>query len=338
MANALTSALTQNCGDYEVIVVDDCSSDGSYELAQKFQREHDKVSIYRNETNLGITGNWNRCIELAKGKYIVILHQDDELREGALKKESDLLNKHLDVGVVFGNTHVIYLPKGRHIIYPGWDTSFTIKGQDFAPYMLNHMNVIYCPTVMIRKSCFEEFGVFDERYKIYEDYEMWLRLALKGVGFAFLESVLAVYNYHETNTSKRVIREGLNIRECRLLLDTHEPEILDIYGDKGKAHSDNFKKTFAYLCLGYALNLLYNGHYDSARNQLNAAQELYPQYKRQPIVRLMRILGSLKIIGRIGIIGVEEFSRRTRIRRLLEKRVYKTATELPSPITLLNSM
>lgn len=85
---AIQSALKQ-IGDvqYEIIVVDNyCEIDlETDELMRKYVSEHDNILYYRNEQNIGIAGNWNRCFELASGEYVLLLHDDDVLCDNYLK-------------------------------------------------------------------------------------------------------------------------------------------------------------------------------------------------------------------------------------------------------------
>lgn len=335
LAQAIESVLKQNFRDFELIIVDDCSTDGSLKIIKDYQEKSEKIRVFQNKKNLGITRNWNRCIELARGDYILILHQDDELNNGTLEKEAQLLSQHPDVGVVFGNTEVIYLPGGRQVLYPGWEVSFSIKGTEFAKYLLTHLNVIYCPTVMMRRELFKKYGLFDERFQIYEDYEMWLRLALNNVNFIFLHLPLAKYRYHRTNASKRIIRKGLNIQEVKYILESFEPLIQSRYKETARKLIEQFKQTFAYLCLGYALNLIYNGYYQSAEAQLNSAIEFYPQYRKHLIFKMMKSLNALRLLGRIAVITIETITKTTGLRKLLEKQTYPASFELPHNITYL---
>ncbi len=330
---AIASVLNQKFDDYELMLVDDCSTDNSREIIKRFKSQYPYIKYYRNETNLGITRNWNRCIELSRGDYVIILHQDDTLLDNALEKEARVLDEKPEVGVVFGNTKVRYLPSDKIVIYPGWSTPFSLNGYDFARYMLSHVNVIYCPTVMIRRTCLQKYGVFDERFEIFEDYEMWLRLALRDVDFVYLHHPIAMYTYHETNTSRRVIREGNNIKEHHYILESHAGAIKDVFKDHAQELLGNFKQTFGYLCIGYAVNLLYGGFYSASRAQLNAALELYPAYSKHKIVKVLRVLNSLGIVGRLCIIAIEKISRVSGLRKVFEKATYTRALDVPKNIS-----
>jgi glycosyltransferase involved in cell wall biosynthesis len=332
IASAIESVLKQDYDDYELIIVDDCSTDNSSEICSKYLKERSSIHYHKNEKNLGITRNWNTCVSLARGKYVLILHQDDQILEGALKSQSEVMEKYPEVGVVFGNTNVVYLPGEKKILRPGWDTSFIISGRDFGQYMLTHLNIIYCPSVMIRKSYIIEFGPFDERFEIFEDYEMWLRLALGNTHFAYLSRPTALYTYHQTNTSQRVVRECLNIDEQQYIFDGHQEKIREIYKEQAENLLNGFRQTFAYLCLGYALNLIYNGHHDSAAKQLDGAVSFFPDYRKHRVVKTLNILNKMGFAGRAGVLVIENFLRFTGLRKSFEKKTYSQPLEIPKNI------
>ena len=102
--DALDSALNQKGFDnYEVIIVDNDDNFNNKEL-EKILREYnnEKISYYKNEKNIGIFGNWNRCIELAKGEYISILNDDDWLEKNFLKEGNDIIKENSNDGVYIG--------------------------------------------------------------------------------------------------------------------------------------------------------------------------------------------------------------------------------------------
>lgn len=81
---SIESVLQQTCGDWELIIVDDCSSDGTWELLQQEYASHPKISLHRNDQNLKQWGNLNRCLELVTGHWLGVLPADDTYRLHAL--------------------------------------------------------------------------------------------------------------------------------------------------------------------------------------------------------------------------------------------------------------
>ena len=101
VSKAIDSALAQTYTNVEVLVVDNASSDTIESLMAAYSDP--RVKFHRNAHNLGMFGNFNRCIESAKGKYIHILHSDDYIDAGFTETCVAFLEAHPDVGMTFGS-------------------------------------------------------------------------------------------------------------------------------------------------------------------------------------------------------------------------------------------
>src|SRR6202012_1522948 len=73
------SAIHQSYGNIEIIIVDDGSTDDTYSIVKDYRAKDSRIKVFRNEKNLGLVGNWNRCMELTTGEWIKFLFQDDYL-------------------------------------------------------------------------------------------------------------------------------------------------------------------------------------------------------------------------------------------------------------------
>ena len=94
----LKSVLSQQLSALEVLVVDDCSTDGCWDVLKTF---HDsRLRLVRNEANVGLFGNFNRCLELARGTYVRILGSDDQLAEGCLARECAVMDANPNVAIL----------------------------------------------------------------------------------------------------------------------------------------------------------------------------------------------------------------------------------------------
>lgn len=99
VAYAIESALKQNFSDYEILIVDDRSTDSTTEEVYKYA-SRERVRIVVNEQNLGLTGNWNKCLQLARGKYVAFLHHDDEFEPDLLSEVFEVLKTDQTIGIV----------------------------------------------------------------------------------------------------------------------------------------------------------------------------------------------------------------------------------------------
>src|SRR5438093_1026213 len=79
LSQCLDTALAQTWGDFELLIVDDRSTDDTYEIAAEYATRDGRIKLYQNDRNLGLAGNWNRCVQLSRGQWIKFLFQDDLL-------------------------------------------------------------------------------------------------------------------------------------------------------------------------------------------------------------------------------------------------------------------
>ena len=102
LKEALESAINQlNFNDYEIVIVDNDDNFGNFEIKKMIESyQKDNIYYYKNKKNLGVTGNWNRCIELANSEWIVMLHDDDWLKKDALEKIKSFILKYKEVKII----------------------------------------------------------------------------------------------------------------------------------------------------------------------------------------------------------------------------------------------
>ena len=94
LGEAIESVLSQDFRDFELLIVDDCSTDNTIEVARPFCQRDNRVRFAVNSSNLGMVKNWNHCLELARGYYIKFLFGDDKLcHPQALSKMIELLER-----------------------------------------------------------------------------------------------------------------------------------------------------------------------------------------------------------------------------------------------------
>jgi len=104
----IESALSQNFSDFEVVVVDNCSTDGTWEICKLYADNDSRVRVFRNETNIGPVRNWLRCVEEAQGQYGKLLFSDDlmfpDFLENTLPYLSDPETAFVVSGILLGDT------------------------------------------------------------------------------------------------------------------------------------------------------------------------------------------------------------------------------------------
>jgi len=101
LSHAIDSVLNQTFTDYELIICDNASIDDTEEIVKSYSDR--RIRYFRNPTNLGMVGNWNRCIEKSTGKHVYILHADDLMLPENLDEKVRILDSNHSVGLVHSN-------------------------------------------------------------------------------------------------------------------------------------------------------------------------------------------------------------------------------------------
>lgn len=214
----------------EIIVCDDRSTDSSLSIAEEFAAQDARVIVYPNAQNLGLVGNWNRCLELAKGVWVKFLFQDDRLQAGAVEKmiaaaqPTDMLIAARRNFVFTENSsaaskkyyteEVLTLDK----LAPG-ETEF--RPERIAALSAIHIarNFIGEPsTVLFRRSLCERIGSFDNVFKQICDLEYWLRIA-STYGLRYVPEALIDFTIHDEQTSAKNAGAEQKNNDAILLVD-----------------------------------------------------------------------------------------------------------------------
>lgn len=206
LSDALDSALAQEFADIEIVVVDNCSDDGTPELVEAYCRRDSRVIFHRNPRNIGMTANFNRSMELARGKYVKFLCADDTLEKNCVSKMVDVLEAHPDVALV-GCRRSIFDSDKRTIGAMGYaQKTFSSSGREVIRECYFKGNLIGEPTaVLFRKA--DVIAGFDENYHQALDMELWLRLLENG-RFFYIDEVLCGVREHDSRGTANNLRAG----------------------------------------------------------------------------------------------------------------------------------
>jgi glycosyltransferase involved in cell wall biosynthesis len=204
IAEAIGSVLGQTFSDFELIVCDNCSTDNTAVIVRSF--DDPRIRYIRNSENLGLVGNSNRCLELARGNYISILHHDDIMMPDNLKRKVRLLNEHSDVGLVHSNICIID-PLGKVVSQNIWAREsrkdYVEKGMTIFHRLLRALPLgasIFIGAVLARRECYERLGGFSMELPHCSDSEMWMRISL-FYNVACIGAPLVKYRVHPTSAS-----------------------------------------------------------------------------------------------------------------------------------------
>lgn len=109
LKEAIDSILSQSFHDYEIVIVDDCSPEDIGSIIDQYAHD-DRIHYYRNETNYGafdVVDNWNRCLSLCKGDYVICMGDDDRLLPNCLSDYAKLIARYPEIEVLHTQTEII---------------------------------------------------------------------------------------------------------------------------------------------------------------------------------------------------------------------------------------
>lgn len=205
LAESLESVLCQDYQNFEVIVVDDGSTDETPEVSARYA---DRVRYVRQEHS-GIAVARNYGISLAKGEMIAFHDADDVWVKGSLRRRVAMLEQHPELGLIFGDVTVEQYGK---VLFPSFLSERTILKRIESVRELDNRVVfsrsvypdllkerfIPIPTILIPRQRFDEVGLWDPSAEGVEDYEFYIRMA-KRFRLGYIDSVLAVCRIHGSN-------------------------------------------------------------------------------------------------------------------------------------------
>jgi glycosyltransferase involved in cell wall biosynthesis len=202
LAEAIESAVAQTWPDTELLVVDNCSSDGSWDLIRQYARAEPRIKPLLPDSRMSISAALNLGLRLASGRYIAPMDSDDAWVPERLERQIRFLDQpqNRDVGVC--GTNCLLMDAGGRV--------FSTK-----EYPLSHeaclrafwfRNPICHSAALIRRECFERLGAYDESFDLVQDLELWLRLG-RHYGLANLPEYLTRTRVSATNASLRFHRQ-----------------------------------------------------------------------------------------------------------------------------------
>ncbi len=218
---AIDSILGQSFTDFELIIVDDCSTDESRAVISHYAARDRRIVPVLNERNRGMVPNWNFCLELSRGEYIRFLFSDDLLvSPDALARMVDVLDSDRTVSLAASARH--FIDETGTVLKT--ESRFRDKTVAEGTVIINRCiregrNLIGEPSVvMFRK---EQTGRgFDPRYRQLVDLEMWLHLLEQG-RFAYLGEPLTSFRVHTGQQTRKNVQDLVHIDDMFLLLDDY---------------------------------------------------------------------------------------------------------------------
>lgn len=266
---AIDSVLSQDYTNFEIIVVDDGSTDNTCSVIES--KYLGKVKIIKIK-NSGVSVARNIGINSSNGYYIAFLDSDDFWEKSKLAKQVKSIEKDIENGVSYTSRFII---KNENIITGE-------ERKSWSGFVLNKIlikNFICLSSVLIKKECFLKCGFFDEALEVSEDYDLWIRISNK-YKFVYLDERLVYYRVTPGSLTKNVTRMIINAHKV-FLQNTLDDDI----SNKVKFltyiyfYSDTFKTTGHYF---YDIN-----NYKAAKNLFFLSFLLWP-FRLETLKMLVR--------------------------------------------------
>lgn len=193
---SIESILSQTFKDFEFIIIDDCSTDGTCELIEKYAQEDSRIKLIKNKTNKGLIYNLRLGIKLAQGDFIARMDDDDISYPNRFEKQVQFLEEQKEI-VVCG-TYIELIGEVENS--QNWIKHYK---SDEIELLMNFFNPMCHPSVMIRKSFLVQNNInFSYKALHAEEYDLWKQIIFKKGKIANIPEVLLKYRIHPKRISQ----------------------------------------------------------------------------------------------------------------------------------------
>lgn len=203
LRRCLLSVQQQDRGDWEAIVVDDCSpAQGAGAIVDAL--DDPRIRYERNAVNLGLAGNWNRCARTGSAPLVTLLHGDDELLPNYARLMVESHGRHPHAAAVFCDAEIIDADSRRQASFRDHVKSWLVRGQPAEFFTTGEAgyaallrgNFIMCPTLCYRREIFRQFS-FSDRWRMVLDLDFYLQLLTAGRQLLGVRQLAYRYRRHE---------------------------------------------------------------------------------------------------------------------------------------------
>lgn len=194
----ILSVINQGFEDYEYIIIDGGSTDGTIEIIKKYQ---DKITYWISEPDKGIYDAMNKGIKIASGELISILNSDDWYEKGTLATVAQNFYLKPNLDVIHGLLRIINIENDVPSLIRGHYSSNLNNG------MIEH------PTCFVKNELFKKIGVFNNNYKSAADYDWMLRVKNSGAEFLLIHEILANFRTGGMSSSLAGLSDEILIKK-----------------------------------------------------------------------------------------------------------------------------
>ena len=281
LTEAIESILNQTFSDFELYILDDCSTDNSWDIIQSYANKDDRIVAERAEVN-GKLGRLRRLLPLFTGEYVAIAHSDDVWDATKLEKQVSYLDTHPETGGCFSRVKVID-DYGNKIPSHPCVQAFSPENRnrfEWLHYFFFHGNALCHPSALIRKASYETYPLLARGLSGLPDFYKWIQLCLHEEIY-ILEEPLINFRIHGdgSNESAQTVEAEKRVQiEWVLVLR----EFLQIGSE------EDFLKVFpeannyvvnGEICIPFALAQICLNNTSSEPHHLFAIQVLYDLFQ-----------------------------------------------------------
>ena len=209
LPKAIENCLKQTFKDFELIIIDDCSKDRSFEVAKKYAEQDQRIKVIKNEVNKKLPASLNIAFKESRGMYFTWTSDDNLLHENALAKMNDVLDNFPDIGLVYTD-YTLIDELGR----------IGARMHQEPPEFLPIRDCVGA-CFLYRAELAKQIGGYNENMHLVDDYEYWLRLGLI-TKFAHIPESLYFYMVHDQSLTT----------ECKAEAQKAKRDLKDLFRDK----------------------------------------------------------------------------------------------------------
>lgn len=201
----------------ELIIIDANSPEKEDVVIKQYMKKYRNIIYKRLDRLVGIYEAWNIAILMSRGQYITNANVDDRLSNKCYLAHSQMLDKSLDVDLVYSDSYVTRSPN------PKFEKQANVKVINKPEFSKEIMKTNCLPTFnpMWRKSVHEKYGLFDENLKIIGDSELWIRIVKNGSNFKRVPGIYGIYYHNPKGLSTDKKRKSTIVKEWDYIKNKH---------------------------------------------------------------------------------------------------------------------
>tara|TARA_Y100000817_G_scaffold310284_1_gene300674 strand:- start:11521 stop:12222 length:702 start_codon:yes stop_codon:yes gene_type:complete len=202
VSKSIESMLNQTYQNIEILIMDDCSNDNTYEICENYSRTNKNIFLFRNNKNIGLTKSLNKLLNHSKGTYIARQDADDTSMPERIQKQFEFIESNKLDGCS-ARSNII----GHRRVIPGLSYFFPIK------LIMKYKNPFIHGTLFIKKSVLSTLGGYDERFIFSQDYKLMSDILEKGYRVSIIKTPLYNLNF-SNNISTKFKKEQQYYANC----------------------------------------------------------------------------------------------------------------------------